>query len=560
MRNWIPAVTMVAIAAWTGSWSTHYVSAAIFTNVTAFSGIAYQHAPSSAYTMTGGAVAGDFDGDGWVDLFVTRHGQSDILYLNQRDGTFADVSAAAGFNASFLSSGAAAADIDNDGDLDLYVTTDISKRNYLYINNGAGQFSEQAVARGADVPTEFQRSRFGATFGDYDRDGFVDLYTTAWNAFGPTPGSSPSKLLRNRGAAQPGFFDDATVTAGVALEGGPPSHPNLTADPQYVFAFSPRFSDLDRDGHPDLVIAGDFGTSRLFWNNGDGTFSDGTRSAGVGTEGNGMGSTIGDFNGDGQLDWFVTAIADPGVLHHDGARLFQNNGDRTFSDVTDSAGVRDVGWGWGTAFFDYDNDGDEDLIATNGFPNEFPNDMTRLFENNGDGTFTNISGEGSGVNDTEYGTGLLTFDYDRDGDLDVLIINNNSAPILYRNDSDTGNAWLRVELQGVESNRQGIGALITIDPDVNIVGDEIIREVNAGSHYLTQSETTAHFGLGDLVGTIDQITIQWPLGQQQILHNVDPNQVLLVVEVPEPATAAMLSAIFVCMCCWRRRPCYNAGE
>lgn len=522
--------------------ATQQVQAVQFTDVTAASGITHSNILPGGFTMNGGAAAGDFNGDGRVDLFFTRHSGSDLLYLNNGDGTFTDTSAASGFTASITSSGASAADIDNDGDLDIYVTADSSNQNYLYLNNGSGQFTEVAAARGAHVPTPAgsPESRYGSAFGDYDRDGYLDLYTTAWAAFGTTPGATPSKLLRNMSGGQAGYFEDVTVTAGVAIEGGPAPHSHLTGSADYVWSFSPRFTDLDSDGNLDLAIVGDFGTSRLFWSNGDGTFTEGTVSAGVGTDGNGMGSAIGDYNNDGRLDWFVTAIHDPDELPtYDGNRLFLNNGDRTFTDTTTQAGVRDIGWGWGAAFFDADNDGDEDLVATNGFPSIFENDMTTLFLNNGDATFDNAS-PASGIDGTGIGLGLLTLDYDGDGDLDVLVINNNDTPVLYRNDADGSNDWLRIDLVGHESNSMGIGALITVDPDLSVVGDEMIREVNASSHFLAQSEIAAHFGLGSLDGTIDQIKIVWPTGKVAFLSDVAPNQRLTVSEVPEPTSSALL--------------------
>ncbi len=247
---------------------------------------------------------------------------------------------------------------------------------------------------------------------------------------------------------------------------------------------------MDGDGWQDLVVAGDFNTSRLFWNNRDGTFTDGTDQANVGTDENGMGSAVGDYDGDGDLDWFVTSIHDEKDSCADtlcswggsGNRLYRNEGGRTFSDQTDAAGVRNGGWGWGASFFDYDND----------------------------------------------------------GDLDLFVVNNAGQPLLYRNDLDSTASWLAVDLVGTLSNRNGIGAKIFVDLDLTVTGDELVREIDGGSNFLGQSAFTAHFGLGELDSPIDLIEIRWPGGNVQQLYNVAANQRLTVREVPEPATVILL--------------------
>jgi len=178
---------------------------------------------------------------------------------------------------------------------------------------------------------------------------------------------STSRLLHNLGAANPGHFEDVTAAAGLDVYRA--SHFYSGASDTNAYRFSSTFADFDRDGHPDLAIAGDFKTSQLFWNNGDGTFTDGTIAAGVGSDEDGMGTTIGDFDGDGRLDWFISALVDnpPAIEDHSGNRLYRNNGDRTFADQTDLGGVRDSGWSWGTTFLDHDNDSDLDLFVTNGW-------------------------------------------------------------------------------------------------------------------------------------------------------------------------------------------------
>jgi len=501
--------------------------AVVYTNVTASAGISHlQHvgnAPGAGLFRTGGAAAGDFDNDGWVDLYVTRLNARPLLYRNLGNGGFQDVAVAAGFTSSLPANGAAWGDIDNDGDKDLYVTSSGGTRYYLYVNNGNGTFSEQALDRGAAIDGVFRYGQ-SATFGDYDGDGYLDIHTNDWAT---DVSVSTSRLLHNLGAANPGYFEDVTVAAG--LDDFRSSHFADGSTDSNVYRYSSTFTDLDRDGHPDLTIAADFLTSQIFWNKGDGTFTDGTAAAGVGTDEDGMGSAIGDFDGDGRMDWFVSALVDVpgGFPDHSGNRLFRNNGDRTFTDQTDLAGVRDSGWSWGTTFLDYDNDRDLDLVVTNGW-DTLSADQSHLYRNDS-GVFTDFS-NAAGVTDMGMGRGLVSFDYDNDGDVDVFIVNHGAQPILYRNDGGNDNDWLRIAVQGTASNRDGVGAFITVDPDASIIGDEMVREINAGSNFLSQNELTAHFGLGPDSGAIDSITIEWPSGSVQELNNVSVNQVLNLVE------------------------------
>jgi len=503
---------------------------AVFTQVPgAVTGIAHVQSAvpvGGAGAMTGGAAAADFDNDGLVDLFFTRIDGPDVLYRNLGDGTFADVSASAGFLSSLPTNGPAFGDIDNDGDLDLYVSAVVplsasGNRYYLYINNGDGTFTEDAVARGADIRSAIPTSGMSIALGDYDRDGYLDAMTSDWEVLAT---QSTSRLLRNQGAANAGYFEDVTAATGLD------AHPKATS-----FRFSPRFTDLDNDGQTDIAIASDFQTSQLFWNNGDGTFTDGTAAAGVGLDRAGMGSAIGDYDGDGDLDWYVTAILNgtPSPETTFGNKLYRNDGNREFSEVAYDAGVLPVGWWWGATWLDFDNDGHLDLMATNGMPGVFNADPTTLWRNNGDGTFTDVTAA-QGITDTAQGRGLLTLDFDNDGDLDTLVVNNAGTPVFYRNDSADGNAYLRVETTGTLSNRDGIGARLVIDPDASITGDEQTREVDGGSNFLSQSEMTVHLGLGAFAGTIDNLTIYWPSGIVQQFFDVAPNQVLAAIEAYLP--------------------------
>jgi hypothetical protein len=295
---------------------------------------------------------------------------------------------AAGFTQTLPTNGVTAGDVDNDGDLDMYLMGSESSRHFLYINDGQGHFTEEALLRGAAVAMgggSLNRRGQGAAFGDYDGDGYLDVMTTDHSR--PTANNG-SRLLRNLGAANPGHFEDVTHAAGLDVF----RTALAVTNPPNAYRFQPQFSDLDQDGHPDIVIAADSRTSQLFWNNGDGTFTDGTIAGGVGTDKSGMGTALGDYDGDGDLDWFVTAIYDTDFAGaNPGNRLYRNNGNRTFTDVTNAAGVRNTGpglsWGWGTTFFDYDNDADVDLIATDGFPAGYTRDRTTLWRNNANGTF-----------------------------------------------------------------------------------------------------------------------------------------------------------------------------
>jgi hypothetical protein len=506
--------------------------AIVFTDVTTSAGINHIHMPPELILelpgepfFAGGAAAGDFDGDGRVDLVFTRPNDTEILYRNLGDGTFEPRTSAAGFRFPTYTNGVTSGDVDNDGDLDLYMTTVGYTRNYLYLNDGHGKFTDAGAGHTAALSNGTIRDGSGASFGDYDNDGYLDLVTGDWGNFAA---NSQSRLLRNRGAAQPGAFDDVTVAAGINV---------YRKDRSY--RYSPRLVDLDRDGLLDLTFAADFQTSQLFWNNGDGTFTDGTIAAGVGTDLNGMGTTFGDYDSDGDLDWFITNITnDP---EHPGPfggwnRLYRNEGNRTFTDVTQAAGVRDSRFSWGASFFDYDNDGDVDLAATNGYNGQgWIDDRTFLWRNDA-GVYTDVS-DASGITDTLQGRGLIHLDYDDDGDLDMVVVNNAAAPLLYRNDGGNDNHFLRVAPQGTISNRDGIGAWITVTPDLTDPGRQLVWEVDGGSSFVSQSERTAHFGLGASGDSVDLVTIEWPSGIVQHLFNVDADQTLVVVETPPLASA-----------------------
>lgn len=505
-------------------------AAPLFTNVTADIGITHvQSVTSGTEPMTGGAAAGDFDGDGLVDLFFTCVDAPDVLYRNTGSG-FEDISISAGFSQTLPTSGVASGDIDNDGDLDLYVTATSHNRFYLYINDGAGHFTEQGITRGAAVMAKGTATwrGMGVAFGDYDRDGYLDILTSDHSRPMTNNGA---RLLHNLGAVNPGYYEDVTHAAGLDIYRQPLNVPNT------VYRFQPQFSDIDRDGYTDIVYSSDDRTSQLFWNNGDGTFTDGTMAAGVGTDKTGMGNVLGDYDGDGDLDWFVTAIFDtPFVGVNPGNRLYRNNGNRTFSDVTSAAGVRNSGsgqelsWGWGTTFFDFDNDTDLDLIITDGWPNlGYQGDHTTLRRNEGDGTFADVTLQ-AGITDKGQGRGLLHLDYDSDGDLDVLVVNYGATPILYRNDGGNESNWLRVKTEGTISNHDGIGAFITVTPDASHPEQLQVWEVRSGDSYLSQSEMTAHFGLGSLADVVDSVKVQWPSGIVQQFTDVAVNSLLLARE------------------------------
>ena len=487
-----------------------------------------------AERMTGGAAAGDFDGDGSTDLLVTRLDGHDLLFRNRGDGTFDEVSGQAGLAVWELpTNGAAWGDVDNDGDLDLFVTTVGDTRHYLFVNDG-GVFTEQGIERGVAVDTGDRRIGFSASFGDYDRDGYLDLHVTEWRP-SQLVGEAVAgvRLLRNLGADSPGYFEDVTDAAGVRMSGiVSQTQAQLT---EGTFAFGSTFVDLDGDGWPELAVASDFGTSRLFWNNGDGTFSDGTLAAQVGTAQNAMGTTFGDYDADGDLDWFVTSIysfqrGSPGGDQEgtkDGNRLFRNDGGRRFSDATDDADVRDGSWGWGAAFFDADNDDDLDLTMTNGMEMMpgYGADAMRYWQNDGRGRFRSMS-TAAGLDDIKDGKGLLIFDADNDGDLDVFVVTNAAEPLFYRNTSSGIGSWLRVSLEGTISNRQGLGARVSVFASGL---PEQIREVGVSSHFLGQSEDALHFGLRE-AGSADVI-IRWPAsGLVTTLNDVPANSWIQVTE------------------------------
>jgi hypothetical protein len=483
--------------------------------------------------MTGGAAVGDVDGDGLPDLYVTRLDEPGVLFRNTGAGRFENVTATSGLGAATEpSSGALFADIDDDGDEDLFVTTYSGTRTFLFVNDGTGHFAEEGAARGVALADGSVHMGMSIGVGDYDRDGYVDLFTTEWRSpsLAPGGGTTHARLLHNRGAAAPGHFEDTTEAAGVSLI--QPANP--------AWSFAAMFHDLDGDGWQDLAVTSDYRTSRLFWNRRDGTFVDGTRRAGVGTDENGMGSTIADYDRDGRPDWFVTGISAPKDLCDDGNcalgrtgnRLFRNLGGRQFTDVTSRAGVRDGDWGWGAAFVDATNTGRLDLAMTSGFDFRLFRTLTQFREGpmfywvNRDGRFEDVTDRtGLGAVD---GKGLLVADFDGDGRQDLLVVSPGGSPTLFRNVTPGSRHWLTVRAEGTTSNRDGFGAIVTVR--VRKGAAPVRQEIGTVTGFLGESERTAHVGLGSAT-SVAEVRVHWPAtGRENVLRNVPVDRVLRVVE------------------------------
>jgi len=499
-------------------------------------------------TGTGVAIF-DYDNDGWPDIFIVNgttlegsppgKGPTSHLYRNNHDGTFKDVTVEAGLIATGWGQGVCVGDYDNDGWEDLYVT--YYGKNRLY-HNQKGVFTE--VAQQAGVAGSGKSWGTGCAFVDYDRDRLLDLIVANYVDFdlstAPAPGARASCvwkgvpvmcgprglpgakniLYRNRGN---GTFEDVTVKA----------HLDRT-DGHYSLGISTL--DFDADGWPDIYVACDSTPSILYHNNRDGTFTDVAVTAGAafnedGREQAGMGTSVADFNGDGRLDIFKTNFSD------DTSTLYRNNGDGTFEDATFAAGLglHTQYLGWGTMFFDFDNDGWPDLIVANG--HVYPEvdkyhlgsnyqEPRILYHNNGNGTFTDISASaGVGITSAASSRGLAVGDLWNDGKLSVVISNMNSPPSLLVNQIRSSNHWIGIQTVGTRSNRDGIGAGIT----VNIGKRRVVDEVRSGSSYISNSDRRVHFGLGT-AERVDSVQVRWPSGLVEQFNNVTVDSIHSLTE------------------------------
>lgn len=489
-----------------------------FTDQTVTANLLITHATFSKTElnlMISGAAAGDFNNDGWGDLFVVGGGiASDALFINQGDGAFQEQGAAWGVAAQQRGAGAAVGDYNNDGWLDLFVTshgiteTGTVGHHRLYRNNKNNSFTDVAHEAGVHQSSAVTPDGFGATWGDYDLDGDLDLFVAGWQA-----GAKGNRLFRNNGN---GTFSDLTD--------------NTSSFNNGLRGFSPCFADMNSDRYPELLVAGDYNTSKYFVNNQHGGFTDESEAAGVKLPAYGMGSAIADLNNDGRPDWYVTSIY-KASFGGDGNRLFINQGNHRFVERSAIAGVQDGRWGWGTSAVDLNHDGWLDLVETNGWPVEaqFRNQPTRVWLNQRNGQFSEMASVVGLVYRRE-GRGLLNFDYDNDGDQDIVITGNNDRLHLFRNDlTGTDTYWLRIFLDTSSDpslTPNGIGAHIQVR-----IGNTLYhRTIQACSNFLSQSELSAHFGLGSAT-TVDEVRVEWPHGLVTVVHNITANQTLNLTPV-----------------------------
>ena len=496
----------------------------------------------------------DYDNDGWVDLFMlsgTRltgmpagREPTNRLYRNKGNGTFADVTDKAGLRRSGWASSVCVGDYNNDNYEDLFIT--YWGKNVLYRNNGDGSFSD--VTQKAGLLTDATRWGSGCTFIDYDRDGKLDLFVANYLKFNiantPEPGkganctwkgvpvncgpkglpTDTNLIYHNNGD---GSFTDVSESSGIAKVQG-------------RYSMTATTLDFDRDGWTDIYVACDSSASTLYRNNHDGTFTDVAVEAGCaysedGQAQAGMGVATGDYNGDGLVDIFKTHFSD------DLPALYKNSGRGFFEDASRSAGFDITRYvEWGTGFVDFDNDGWRDVLIVTGsvYPEvekifkEYPHRGPRLiYQNLRNGRFRDVTTlMGSGILSPRSSRGCAFGDFDNDGDVDVLVMNMNEAPLLLRNEyfskSTRGpNNWLMLNLIGTKSNRSAIGARVALKTGAQLQ----FQEVTSQSSYYSHNDHRLHFGLGQNKKA-DLIEILWPSGDREVLNNVPANKIVNIKE------------------------------
>jgi len=501
----------------------------------------------------------DYDNDGWLDLFFVNgtrfesdwppdQAPTNRLYKNNRDGTFTDVTIGSGVARTGWGQGVCAGDYNNDGFEDLFVTYwgDCS----LFRNNGNGKFTDVAEKAGVTTRTStgLKRWNTGCAFVDYDRDGHLDLFVANYIDFdpktAPLPESGPclykgimvacgppglqggrNILFSNNGD---GTFRDVSERAGILKTKG-------------TYGLGVLVADFDNDGWPDIYVADDSSPSALYQNNRDGTFTDVGVESGVafGPDAKtqaGMGVSTADIDGDGYLDLVKTNFAG------DTSTLYRNLGKNNFEDITFQAGLgRNTRFlGWGAIFLDFDNDGRPDIMTCNGhvYPEVAETliesgyrERKVLYHNLGNCRFEDVSEQGGpGILEAVPARGCALGDFDNDGDLDVAVNCVNDVPQLLRCDTKTGNSWLKVKTIGVKSNRSGIGARIYCTPEN---GKRQMDEVRSGGSYISQGDLRVHFGLGS--ATRADVEVRWPSGQVDKFTASKVNRVFTVTEGKPPA-------------------------
>jgi hypothetical protein len=523
-------------------------------DITEKTGIHFVHtaAPEKKYiveSMSGGVVIIDYDRDGWPDIYFTNSPTVDMalkgekawgaLYHNNHDGTFTDVTAKAGIGTPCFAMGGAVGDYNNDGWPDLYVTC--LGGNVLYRNNGDGTFTD--VTRQAGVADG--RWSTGAAFADYDGDGFVDLMVTNYVDFKlndlPGFGKSPTCKYRGidvqcgprglKGAGDSlfhnngdGTFTDVSKAAGVD-------------DPNGYYGLGVVWSDFNNTGRPDIYVANDSTPNYMYRNDGNGKFTEiglesGTAVSEDGSEQGSMGVAIADYNHTGRFSIYVTNFAD------EFNTLYENQGKWDFRDISYSAGVAlpSLPWvKWGDAFIDLDNDGWADLVSVNGqvYPqvDALPSGARyrqpmNLFMNEKNGTFCDAGQQGGpAITEPRVSRGLAAADLDNDGNVDLVVGNLDGAPTVLHNPGILGTHWVSFELAGTKSNRLALGARITLTAG----GMTQTDEVRSGGSYLSQNDLRVHFGLGQ-ARKIDSVEIRWPSGKIDKLSDLAPDQFYSVLE------------------------------